>query len=67
MPSEIDIYRSAAVLVREHGKSAEREALQRANSMSAKGDADGHAVWLRIVRAVEEIQRKKRAPGGAAH
>ncbi len=32
----------------------------RADAMLAKGDLEGLAVWKRIVRAVEEIERKGR-------
>ena len=67
MPSEIDIYRSASVLVREHGDGAALEAAQRADAMLERGDMEGCAVWKRIVAAVEEIQRKERREEEAAH
>ena len=67
MPSEIDIYRSAAVLLREHGTGAALEAAQRADVMLKRGDMDGCAVWKRIVAAVEEIERTKRRENEAAH
>ncbi len=67
MPSEIDIFRSAAVLIREHGAGAALEAAQRADAMLEKGDMEGAAVWKRIVRAVEELQRRERHEGEAAH
>ncbi len=60
MPSEIDIYRSASVLIREHGAGAALEAAQRADALLASGDMDGCAVWKRIVAAVEEIERRER-------
>ena len=66
MPSEIDIFRSAAVLIREHGEDATLEAAQRADAMLEKGDMEGCAVWKRIVRAVEELHRKERREGEAA-
>ena len=67
MTSDIDIYRSAAVLVREHGQGAALEAAQRADELMAEGDMDGRAVWHRIERAIEELQRKERREGEAAH
>ena len=51
MISDLDIYRSANVLIREHGKDAALEAAQRADAMLEKGDLGGQAVWKRIVRA----------------
>ncbi len=67
MTSDLDIYRSAAVLVREHGEDAALEATQRADAMLEKGDLEGHAVWKRIGEAVEELQQKERREGEAAH
>ena len=40
MPSEIDIYRSASVLIRERGEDAALEAAQRADAMLERGDVD---------------------------
>ena len=59
---DLDIYRSAQVLIRERGAAAALEAAQRADAMLEKGDLAGQAVWKRIVRAVGEIQRTKQAP-----
>ena len=67
MPSEIDIYRSASVLIREHGAGAALEAAQCADAMLERGDIGGCAVWKRIVAAVEELQRRERHEGEAAH
>ncbi len=63
MISDLDIYRSANVLIREHGEDAALEAAQRADAMLAKGDLEGQAVWKRIVRAVVEIERPEPVPG----
>ncbi len=54
--TDLDIYRSAVALVREHGEDADLEAAQRADAMLEKGDADGQRVWLRILAAVKELQ-----------
>ena len=67
MTSDLDIFRSAAVLVREHGQNASPEAAQRADAMLEKGDMDGAAVWKRIGEAVEEIERRERRPREPAH
>ncbi len=58
--ADIDIYRSANVLIRKHGEDAAIEAAMRTDAMLDKGNLDGYAVWNRIVRAVEEIQRSER-------
>ncbi len=56
MTSDLDIYRSANVLVKQHGPDARIEAAMKADAMLEKGDLDGYAVWKRILRAVEELQ-----------
>ena len=58
MTFDLDIYRSASVLIREHGEDAALEAVQQADAMLEKGDLEGAAVWRRVLRAVEEIQVK---------
>ena len=60
MPSKIDIYRTASVLIREHGEDATLEAAQRADAMLEDGNMEGAAVWRRVLQAVAELQRKER-------
>ncbi len=67
MTSDLEIYRTATVLIREHGEDAALEAAQRADAMLEVGDMEGAASWRRVLKAVEEVQRKKRAPGETAH
>ena len=63
MIPDLDIYRSANVLIRQHSEDAPIEAAMRADAMLESGDLDGYAVWRRIGKAVEEIQRTERKPG----
>ncbi len=67
MISDLDIYRGASILIREHGEDAELKAAMRADAMLARGDLEGLAVWKRILRAVEEIRRTDLAEGEATH
>ena len=53
--NEIDIYRTANILIREHGNKATIHAAMRADELLDRGDLDGVAVWKRIVKAVEEL------------
>ena len=57
MTSDLDIYRSANLLVKQHGEDAPIEAAMRADAMLEAGDLDGCAVWKRVLRAVGELQR----------
>ena len=67
MTSDLDIYRSAQVLVKRHGQDAPIHAAMRADAMLDKGDLGGYAVWKRVLRAVEELQRAEPGPGVRAH
>ncbi len=67
MIPDLDIYRSANVLVRQHGADAPIHAAMRADAMLEKGDLGGYAVWKRILRAVEELQRAESKAGERAH
>ncbi len=59
MTTDLDIYRTASVLIREHGEDAALEAAQRADAMLEKGSLDGQRVWRRVLAAVKEIQRRE--------
>lgn len=67
MIPDLDIYRSANLLVKRHGDDAPIEAAMRADAMLEAGDLDGYAVWKRILRAVEELKGAKPKPGEAVH
>ncbi len=64
MTSDLDIYRAAHELINQHGEAADIEAAMRADECLAAGDMEGEAVWLRIVKAIEELLAKER-PGDA--
>ena len=63
MVSNLDIYRSAQILVKRHGADAPIHAAMRADAMLDKGDLGGYAAWKRIVRAVGELLSKERPAG----
>ncbi len=63
MIPDLDIYRTANVLIREHGEDAPIQAAMRADAMLDKGDLDGYEVWKQIVKAVEELLSKERPAG----
>ncbi len=67
MISHLDIYRTAAGLVKQHGEDAPIHAAMRADAMLEKGDMEGCAVWKRILRAVEELEGTAPKPGEAVH
>ncbi len=63
MIPNLDIYRSANLLVKQHGEDAPVQAAMRADAMLEAGDLDGYAVRKRIVKAVEELLSKERPDG----
>ncbi len=67
MIPDLDIYRSAQVLMKQHGQDAPIQAAMRADAMLEKGDMDGFSVWKRIRRAVEEMQREIATVGDQIH
>ena len=65
MTTDIDIYRTANLLIKEHGDTAAIEAAMRAGEMLEKGDLDGQAVWLRVLEAVKvSIDKQLPEDGG---
>ena len=64
--SDLDIYRSAKLLIDRHGEHTPIQAAMRADAMLGNGDMDGKRVWVRIMKAIEELQRQEPAPGERA-
>ena len=67
MTSYIDIYRSANELIKQYGDAADIEAAIRVDERVATGDMEGEAVWLRIVKAVEELLSEERPADAEVH
>ncbi len=64
---EIDIYRAANELIKQHGDKAPIHAAMRADELLNAGDMDSKAVWVRIMKAVEELLSDKQTAGAATH
>ncbi len=60
MVLDIDIYRTANILVREHGQDAPIHAAMRADELLEAGDVNGYAVFNRVVKAAGELLRRGR-------
>lgn len=57
MTEEIDIWRSADLLMQQYGSNAELVAARRIDDMIARGAPDGEATWKQILQAIRELQR----------
>ncbi len=64
MPDEIDIYRSANLLIDQLGEGALIFAAQQADACWERGDLDGKAVWVGVIRAIKELTNTDSAEGG---
>ncbi len=65
MTSDLDIYRTANVLVKKHGADAPTHAAMRADELLEAGDMEGCAVLKRVLKTVEEMLSKERPPGAS--
>ncbi len=64
---DIDIFRSAAAFIEQHGDEASIHAAMKADDMLERGDMDGRSVWLRIVDAIRDMLRETPRPGEQRH
>ena len=56
MTSDLDIYRSAHLLIKRYdADGAQMHAAMRADELLAAGDMDGRGVWIKILEAVREL------------
>jgi hypothetical protein len=62
---EIDIWRSAYLMIKRYGDTALEESATRADELAADGDHDGAATWRRITMAVEQLANN--TPTGLVH
>ena len=63
----IDIYRIANGLVKQHGADATIHAAMLVDERLNDGDLDGQATWKRVPAAVEELQSKERPLAARVH
>ena len=55
MPDEIDIYRSANLLIDQLGEGALIFAAQQVDACWERGDLGGKATWMGVIRAIKEL------------
>jgi hypothetical protein len=58
MTSDLNIYRTAKLLVDQHGEDAPINAAMRTHELLAAGDRDGQMTWILNVPAI----RRRRCP-----
>ncbi|MFZ0694004.1 MAG: hypothetical protein WAN51_07620 [Alphaproteobacteria bacterium] len=57
--SDIDVYRSAYVLIEQHGADADIHAAMKADEFFAAGDLQAYMAWRRILRAIQYLASMK--------
>ena len=67
MLSDLDTWRTAQVMVKRYGEGAATEAAMCADEFLDQGNLDGKRLWIRIMRAIEELQRERSRDGEAVH
>jgi len=65
--SPLNIYRTANLLIQQHGEDASIHAAMKADEMLVQGSLDGKAVWLGVIRAIEELLSEERPEGAKVH
>jgi hypothetical protein len=63
----LDLWRAANVMIQSYGDGAVIEAAMRADEFLDQGNLDGQRLWVRIMRTIEELQRKRPRDGEAVH
>jgi hypothetical protein len=64
--TDLDIWRSANILLKRYGVDAMLIATRRADALFDQGDVQGCSAWIRISRAIASLERK-RAGGDTVH
>ena len=54
---DIDIWRCAALMIKQYGDNAAVEAAARADEYREKDELDGEWVWVRITEAIDELSK----------
>jgi hypothetical protein len=60
---EIDIWRSADLLIKQHGDKAAEVAAGKIVEMQRARDGNGMTVWVQIMLAIRELTIEKPDPG----
>jgi hypothetical protein len=61
MVAELDVYRTAQVLIRQHGADAPIHAAMRHDALLERGDLEGASVWKRVLAAVGVLLTTERS------
>jgi hypothetical protein len=63
MITDLDIMRSAWILIDQHGEDVPIWAARKADEMLERGNLDGERLWLRTLEAIGTLQATERPKG----
>ena len=55
MVTDLDVYRTAQVLLRQYGADAPIQAAMRHDELLERGDIEGRAVWKRVLAVIDVL------------
>jgi len=64
---DLDIWRTAKIIIDAHGENASLEAAQRADWTIQDGNPQAESVWMRVLKAIEALQRHEYRTGQSVH
>lgn len=67
MPTDLDIYRAASLVIQKYGDGAIIYAGARADKLLEIGNEKGNGLWLKVLDAVQELLSDVRPAGGRLH
>ena len=65
--SDVDIWRSANILLKRYGGEALFIASKRADALLDLGDLRASSAWVRITKAIVDLERKAPGKGNLVH
>ena len=65
--TELDIWRSANILLKRYGAEAVFIATKRADALLDQGDVQGSSAWVRIAKAITDLERRTPNVGEKVH
>jgi hypothetical protein len=65
--TELDIWRSANILLKRYGAEAVFIATKRADALLDQGDVQGASAWVRIAKAITDLERRTPNVGEKVH
>ncbi len=67
IPSDLDIHRTAKIIIDQYGKEAVLEAMRRVERYREKNNENGMRVWNRVADAITWMQMPEHLTGETVH